>query len=758
MKKKNLFILSSVTIASLMIGFIKPITNETSASSSEWSNFGATLTDIANGVEISGLTWGTRAHTAALYTLDGLEFDFEFTNVASGSSAGFFFGTTHNYYAPQTGAGDDTITFTLNSSAGFYSISQNRFGTFHTHDINDKNGPQTYTDMSLSKPDGFGYSDGTCVMNLHTSQKFHFSFKKVDSTWYQMIMKDLVGQTFWTIESQKPINDSLTVYFKASQIKLDEFGRTYLFGFGFNGDGGTAPIIRFSNYQGDITAPVININKNSIDTFEGLLPDESFQAYDDVDGIVPISYAYPDGALDNNGKLIQGDWEVTLAASDKAKNETKAKITYHVGPKQNRSIAHNVNLNAAGVDVLLQKTTYFEGENVWFTLKDITESDNVTIKVINQDGTDISFKGTNPYYFKMPDNEVTLNVVSENEYITKTKLSVFDTEYISYLGRYYQKDGGMFFSNSNSGFALKIKTSKPTNKITVSLKAETTFINDTTQYAQVFVDGERTGERLAINSGNVTLDIVNNLSIGEHVLEFKKCNEAQFSNLIIKDITLDNIQIKKHNDQRPTIEFFGDSISCGYGNLASGSGFTLSTQDATQAYTNLTADALGYRSSSISYSGIGLYRSWTHSEITALSLYKQIDGQEYNMRKDNVKISVINLGTNDNTEYNTISASEKPAFIKGMKKNIKAMMNTILDCHQNSSIIIGYEMMTEISLDIVQCYNEAIEETKQMWGTSKIYLLKFDRNEQGVDGHPNLIGHQNAAQKLTSFIIDNNLN
>lgn len=757
MKRIKVILLSGIVATYLVSNSLNLITPSVLASASEWSSVGATLTDVKDGVEISNLTWGCRAHSVNKLTLDGLEFDFEFTNVDSDSSVGFYFGTEHLYYSPQTGISDNTITFTLNSSASFYAISQNRFGTFHTHDINDSNGPQTYTDTSLSKPDGFGYHDGTAVMNKHDSQKLHFAFSKIDTTWYKMTMKDLIGKTFWEIEDQKPVDNTLTIYMKANQLKLDEFGRAYLFGFGFNGSTGQTPIIRFTNYQGDVTAPVINIKNDKIVTYAGLCPDESFEAIDDKDGIVPISYKYPSGAIDEDGKLLEGEFTVTLTAKDSANNVSNKTIKYLVLPEIDKKVAHRINVESSGTNVVLQKTSYFEGENVWFTCQD--EGTDRNVEVIESDGNVVSLKGNNPYYFKMPNKNVTIVASATTDYFEINNLHAYDEKFVSYLGRYYKKNNGIYFANSNAGFGLCTKVVEQTNSIKVTFDASASFSTETKQYAQLFVDGNRYGDRIVIENGsNTVVTIAENLNIGEHIIEFKKCNETQYSSLIIKNIIFDNVKVKEYVDDRPIIEFFGDSISCGYGNLSTGTGFSLSTEDSTQAYTNLTADALNYRSSSIAYSGIGLYHSWTDSPITAMTLYKQIDGQEYNMRKDNVKISVINLGTNDNVKYNSLEESKKPDFVNGMKKNIKAMMNTILDTHPGSSIIVAYEMMTAISNDIINAYKTAIEEVKLMWDTSKIFSIQFDRNEQGVDGHPNLIGHQNAANKLVNFIVENNLN
>src|SRR5258708_25221227 len=59
------------------------------------------------------------------------------------------------------------------------------------------------------------------------------------------------------------------------------------------------------------------------------------------------------------------------------------------------------------------------------------------------------------------------------------------------------------------------------------------------------------------------------------------------------------------------IEYIGDSITCGYGDLGSSAlcHFTPDTEDETSAYGALAAAQLNAQHTAIAYSGIGMYRN-----------------------------------------------------------------------------------------------------------------------------------------------------
>lgn len=257
--KKTTFL---VTLCALCVGGVALSTTNyvaAGAAAPGWSEVGATTTQITNGANIIGSGWGARAHTETMFNLDGLEFDYEFANIASEHTAGFYFGSSHYYYAPETGEKDNALTFYFNSSATYYRNNQCRFGIFNTHAWNGKT-TQSYTSTTLSAADGFGYSDGTLVMNKKDSHKFHFDFRKVDDTWFKVIMTELTIGSMWEGAEYNKNYDSTThstfVYVKASQIGFSEKGEVYLFAFGLNNSSMNITMVE-NNYQ-----PVLSFCKS----------------------------------------------------------------------------------------------------------------------------------------------------------------------------------------------------------------------------------------------------------------------------------------------------------------------------------------------------------------------------------------------------------------------------------------------------------------------------------------------------------------
>jgi lysophospholipase L1-like esterase len=101
------------------------------------------------------------------------------------------------------------------------------------------------------------------------------------------------------------------------------------------------------------------------------------------------------------------------------------------------------------------------------------------------------------------------------------------------------------------------------------------------------------------------------------------------------------------------IEYVGDSITCGYGNLGANAmcPFTPSTEDETIAYGALAGRALGAEVRAIAYSGIGMYRNYEGSTVDQMPvLFERTLAKEpapWSFETPEPDVVVINLGTND---------------------------------------------------------------------------------------------------------------
>ena len=176
-------------------------------------------------------------------------------------------------------------------------------------------------------------------------------------------------------------------------------------------------------------------------------------------------------------------------------------------------------------------------------------------------------------------------------------------------------------------------------------------------YFTVYVDGVRKSERLHIQSnGNGSLTVAENLSRGTHTVKLVRQTEYVYGTTItFGSVSTSGILTSAPKNKPYTIEFIGDSITCGYGSIADSvtalgvaNGAPI-FQDGTKTYAYLTAEALNADIVATSKTGIGILKN-SEGTLTMPDFYKyypnlaeQIE-PNYNI---NPNLVVISLGTND---------------------------------------------------------------------------------------------------------------
>jgi len=331
---------------------------------------------------------------------------------------------------------------------------------------------------------------------------------------------------------------------------------------------------------------------------------------------------------------------------------------------------------------------------------------------------------------------------------------IHDSKYITYLGRHSTETDGEYISLSNCGFVIDVMCESAANSINTKLISNSNT-GGNKQFINIYVDGVL-NNTIEVENGTKTVEIVKNLPTGNHRIEFVKRNEGNFASLKLKEISFsDNIKVLEHKEERPIIEFYGDSITCGYGNLGSNTDqeFLLSTEDSTNGYTYLTAKNLDFRCSNISFSGIGLAYSLGAGNM--MTKYKTDCKNSWDLKKDKAKITIINLGTNDNTQINAMTPSEKINAYNTFKNNLSTMLTDIYQANRNARVILCYNMMVSVATEIVNIFKDAAK--AHMDNEESCYTLEFTPDTKGTHGHPGKDGHKVHAEKLTKFIRDNQL-
>jgi len=183
--------------------------------------------------------------------------------------------------------------------------------------------------------------------------------------------------------------------------------------------------------------------------------------------------------------------------------------------------------------------------------------------------------------------------------------------------------------------------------------------NDDAYFFQVVIDGNK-AQRFQAAKGRAVRSLATGLASGSHTLELYRENEAGYGISQFFGITEATLETPPPALGR-LIEFVGDSITAGYGNLGnephpnyanpSPCTFSFDTQSAYMSYGAVTARALGADASIVAVSGWGVYRSRTGDANEVLpKVYGGALGLSTPAAWDfrvKPQAVVINLGTND---------------------------------------------------------------------------------------------------------------
>ncbi len=209
-----------------------------------------------------------------------------------------------------------------------------------------------------------------------------------------------------------------------------------------------------------------------------------------------------------------------------------------------------------------------------------------------------------------------------------------------------------------------------------------------------------------------------------------------------------------------TIEFIGNSITCGYGNesIEKTDPFEYETENHYHTYAQLTCRALGAYAHVVARSGIGVYRSYDGpktgtpdnvmtTEYEHTNLYDR--SEQWDFRRFQPQVVCINLGTNDlstnNYDVRLLSDAYRRFLRQVRGHNPKAKI--VILC---GSMLGGKELDTAR-----RTLNDVVDEARKA-GDTDVYRFDFTPQNgdigYGASWHPSLWQHQKMAAELTAFL------
>ncbi|MEE1025717.1 MAG: GDSL-type esterase/lipase family protein [Acutalibacteraceae bacterium] len=259
----------------------------------------------------------------------------------------------------------------------------------------------------------------------------------------------------------------------------------------------------------------------------------------------------------------------------------------------------------------------------------------------------------------------------------------------------------------------------------------------------LYVDGERQKD-IILTGGKQEVVLGAALARGNHTFKIARMTETQIGTVNLNNISL-NGEFKTPPEKKENfIDFYGDSITAGWGTTPYTGNPTnaYAYQDGTVTYAALTAAKLNANFNAFGYSGIGISVSGA-ADGKGITMTDRYPDLPKNKDADYV---VVNLGTNDADKYVRLGLTEQQ--VKDAFYNFAKLIRT--DYGKDSTIIFAYGMMTEGANGFV---SYAVEKMIAD-GDENIYSVELPKGRNGGGGHPNMEQHAAAAEVLTAFIED----
>ena len=328
--------------------------------------------------------------------------------------------------------------------------------------------------------------------------------------------------------------------------------------------------------------------------------------------------------------------------------------------------------------------------------------------------------------------EILVRCVKE---ISAGEVNAFDEAYINIFGRYYTVDGGLKLDQTANAIEVGIIGSSLSMKLTAKGAG----------YIRVFVDGVETG-RIEHSNGTGIYAVAQNLTDEYHVIRIVKDTEMQHCEWTVNLFSAEKFaSVPEKSDLK--IEFIGDSLSAGYGNLGSrGEAWSIKNSSATEAYPYKTAALLGADYSVIAWSGIctKVYM-WGDINMSTLYTWNSYSNREAYDFADQPDVIVINLGTN---EANYIYDGHKEYDSERMFDDYFAFLNSVRSKNPNAYIICIYGVAGEHP-----AIREGIEMAVALMDDKVVFNpFEFIPNGSGAVGHPTAEANTPWAEALAKYI------
>jgi lysophospholipase L1-like esterase len=244
------------------------------------------------------------------------------------------------------------------------------------------------------------------------------------------------------------------------------------------------------------------------------------------------------------------------------------------------------------------------------------------------------------------------------------------------------------------------------------------------------------------------------LPSGKKEIKLLRLNEAMVSFTVFKGIYADRPLTEAKKENTLKLEFIGNSITTGYGNMPDSipCHFSPKTQNFLQSYAYLLADKLKADISTVAWSGRGLARNYDKTETGVLpELYAYAvpyqQKIEWELNSWQPDVVLIHLGTND-------FAHEIPVEDLWVKRYLNFLDEIYAHYPRSRFLLLGGPTLTDRpsypAYSTLKSYLNTIKEQAAARGLDvEAYVMPhFEGAGGGCDAHPDEEAHEKMAQEL----------
>jgi lysophospholipase L1-like esterase len=278
----------------------------------------------------------------------------------------------------------------------------------------------------------------------------------------------------------------------------------------------------------------------------------------------------------------------------------------------------------------------------------------------------------------------------------------------------------------------------------------------------VAIDGA-TPTTLATNRTTERYVLARGLGPGHHTVLLTKRTESNVGIVqFLGFVPQEGVLLKTPEPARTRrIEFVGDSVTCGYGDLAKGpkEHFSAATEDEASAYGALTAAAFGAQRSVISYSGIGVYRDHDGSTRDQMPVrFRRIladdPTSQWGFRGPAPDAVVVHLGVNDFAKGDPGAAFEQ-AYVGLLRMLRTVYPHAAIVCAVSPMLTDAYPPGAKNRTKAAGYIRAAVDQ-RRLAGDSHVFYFAFDEIVKadgfGADYHPSLASHRRMAAALVAVL------